>query len=42
VLNGYATRELADAAREFAWRNRISIAELIRRAVAFYLKRGKP
>lgn len=39
---GYATEAQAAAIREFAWRHRISIAELVRRACERYVRRGKP
>ena len=39
---GYVTKEQAEAVRQFAWRSRISIAELVRRACERYVRRGKP
>jgi hypothetical protein len=42
TLVGYATKEQADAVRHFAWVNRLSMAEIIRRAVARYIRAGKP
>lgn len=39
---GYTTKEQADAVRHFSWLNRLSIAEIVRRALARYLRSGKP